>query len=86
MAATALWMGFTPALLQYLVLSAFLGGVLTIAILIFRGSPLALAMGARGALPHLTDTKTGIPYGIALGVAGLLVCPESALMIWAIGN
>src|SRR5262245_62404327 len=41
MAATALWMGFNFNLLGYLVTSAFLGGVLTLAILSYRKSPLA---------------------------------------------
>ena len=41
MAATALWMGFNLNLLGYLVTSAFFGGLLTLAILSYRKSPLA---------------------------------------------
>src|SRR5688500_6348043 len=42
MTATALWMGFGIELMQYLVASAFIGGILTVAILSYRGSPLAV--------------------------------------------
>ncbi len=86
MAATALWMGFTPALLQYLVIAAFLGGLLTLAILAFRASSVSVLTGANRILPHISDSKTGVPYGIALGAAGLIVCPDSALMGWALSQ
>jgi prepilin peptidase CpaA len=35
-------------------------------------------------LRHLSDESTGIPYGIALGVAGLLVFPQSPLVVAAL--
>ena len=47
MAATALWMGFNLNLLGYLVTSAFIGGLLTLAILIYRKSPLADMTGSQ---------------------------------------
>ena len=31
---------------------------------------------------HLHDQRTGIPYGIALAVGGLLIYPET--MIWSV--
>jgi len=34
-------------------------------------------------LRHFADEKTGVPYGIALGVGGLLTYPQTPLMIWA---
>src|SRR5690606_17999339 len=39
LAATAVWFGFSIPLVQYLVVTAFVGGVLTVAILAFRKSP-----------------------------------------------
>jgi len=82
-AATALWMGFNVHLVQYLVTSSVFGGVLTMAILSYRASPLAVYTGHNRFLRHLSDKSVGIPYGIALGVGGLLTYPESPLMLWA---
>ena len=84
MTGTAVWMGFNFQLLDYLVSAAFLGGLLTILILMFRKSPLATVHGNNMFLRHLSDESTGIPYGIALGVAGLLVFPQSPLVVSAL--
>jgi prepilin peptidase CpaA len=86
MTATALWMGFGIELVQYLVASAVIGGVLTLAILSYRGSPLAVVTSGNLFLRNFADPKVGIPYAIALGAAGLLVFPETPLMIWALGQ
>lgn len=84
MAATALWMGFGMPLAEYLLTAAMLGGLLTLAIMSFRGSMVATVIGANRFAPCFSDPKAGIPYGIALGAAGLIVCPGSALMQWAL--
>ena len=86
LAATALWMGLGQPLAQYLLVSAVLGGFLTLAILALRGSPLATVVGAHRLAAHFTDPKAGIPYGIALGAAGLLTIPDAPLMAWAIAR
>ncbi|MGE0503310.1 MAG: prepilin peptidase [Rhizobiaceae bacterium] len=82
--ATALWMGWNIELLQYLVAGAFIGGVLTLAILSFRRSPLAVFMSGNIFLRHFADEKAGVPYGVALGIAGMLVFPQTPLMVWAL--
>ena len=84
LAATALWMGLSPQLMQYLVQAAVLGGVLTLMILIYRRSPLSVFTGGNVLLRHFADEKVGIPYGVALGVAGLAVYPSTPLMQWAL--
>lgn len=84
LAATALWMGFSPNLLSYLVASAFIGGLLTMLILYYRKSPFADLTGSNMFLRHFADKTAGVPYGIALGIGGLIVYPETPLMIWAI--
>lgn len=86
MAATALWMGFNLNLLGYLVTSAFFGGFLTMLILLYRRSPLADLTGGNVFLRHFANPRTGVPYGIALGVGGLATYPDSPLMLWAIGR
>lgn len=84
MTATSVWMGFGFLLLDYLLTAAFVGGLLTVLILLFRKSPLATMHGQNMFLRHLADEKTGIPYGIALGAAGLLVFPKSPLVLAAL--
>jgi prepilin peptidase CpaA len=85
LSATALWMGPGLPLAHYLVVGAMLGGVLTLALLALRYSPLAAPASNTRLFRHLADRKAGIPYGIALGAAGLLAFPSSPLGAWALG-
>lgn len=69
--AAACWFGFNQSLLIFVVATAFLGGVLTIAILMIRAhANSVLAMGV--ALPTSLTTANKIPYGIAIAVAGFI--------------
>ena len=78
-AATALWLGFGP-LLDYLVYASIFGGVLTLAILRYRGVPLpALLQGQDWAL-RLHRADEGVPYGIALAGAAFAVYPQTVWM------
>ena len=86
LAATSVWMGFNFQLLEYLVLSSFIGGALTLAILTYRSSAFAVFTGHNLFLRNLADSKTGVPYGIALGIGGLIVYPSTPLMVWALGR
>ncbi|WP_379061657.1 prepilin peptidase [Mesorhizobium sp. UC22_110] len=86
LAATSVWMGFNMNLLQYLVFASLIGGALTLAILVYRKSPLASLTGHSTFLRHFADEKVGVPYGIALGLGGLLAFPESPLVLWALAK
>jgi Flp pilus assembly protein, protease CpaA len=77
-AATTLWLGFGLTL-PYLVYAALLGGALTLAILALRRMPLTPFLARYVWLERLHDSKTGVPYGIALAVAGLLTYSNSAI-------
>jgi len=77
-AATALWIGF-GGLLQYFVYAALLGGALTLVILLVRRWPLPRAWIKIEWLGRLHDSKSGIPYGIALAVAAILVYSHTAI-------
>jgi len=77
-AATALWLGF-DTLIEYLFVATIGGGVLTLALLAWRRSPLPGFTLTWNWLLRLHDRKTGIPYGIALAGAGLAVYPHSAI-------
>ncbi len=86
LAATALWMGFSPHLMQYLVYASLLGGALTVLILLYRKSPLSAFTGGNVLLRHFADPQVGIPYGVALGLAGLLTYPATPMMQWALAR
>jgi prepilin peptidase CpaA len=86
LAATGLWFGFGVPLVEYLTTAAIIGGLLTIAILIFRGSALAVYGGQISFLRRIGSNDEGIPYGIALGIAGLLSFPSSPLGVWVLGQ
>ncbi|CEG06789.1 Flp pilus assembly protein, protease CpaA [Afipia felis] len=75
-AATALWFGF-GYLLDYLLLASVLGGVLTLAILQFRNWTLPTWLLGQDWLVRLHGKDTGIPYGIALAAAALLIYPDT---------
>ena len=86
LATTAVWMGLNINLVSYMVTSAFIGGLLTIAILVYRKSPLAAYTGHNRFLRHFADESVGVPYGIALGLGGLITFPDSPLMVWALAR
>ena len=72
----ALWIGLTD-LLPYLLIASVLGGALTLALLSFRRLPLPDFMFRRAWIARLHDRDAGVPYGIALAVAGLIVFPRT---------
>lgn len=78
-AATALWFGWTP-LAEYGLTSALAGGALTLAILVARRVNLPKLLSSQAWIARLHDARTGIPYGIALAAAGLMIYPET--QIW----
>lgn len=78
-AATCLWLG--PAgMLAYSIYAALLGGALTLLLLFMRGMPLPATLLSQGWLVRLHSPKEGVPYGIALAAAGLMVYPDTPFM------
>jgi prepilin peptidase CpaA len=77
-AATTLWFGIGN-MVDYLLVASVLGGALTLALLALREHPLPSPLARLPFALHLHDQKTGIPYGIALAAAGLVVVPDTAL-------
>jgi len=78
-AATCLWLG-PEAILAYSIYAALIGGALTLLLLFLRTMPLPATLYSQGWLVRLHSPKEGVPYGIALAVAGLLVYPDTAFM------
>lgn len=78
-AATALWFGFDH-LLDYLIYASLFGGALTLAILQFRKLPLPGVLMRQAWIMRLHDSSGGVPYGIALAAAALVVYPKTGWM------
>jgi prepilin peptidase CpaA len=78
-AVTALWFGVdhTPA---YLVYTALFGGMFTLALLKFRELPLPASMGRQPWIARLHCQGAGVPYGVAMAVAGLAMLPQTRWM------
>lgn len=76
LAVTALWLGFdhTPAFLVY---TALFGGALTVGILQLRLVGLPAFLGDRPWIARLQSDQTGVPYGVAITLAALVVFPQT---------
>jgi prepilin peptidase CpaA len=78
-AATALWFGFAH-LLDYLLYASIFGGALTLLLIQFRMLPLPQVLAGRDWIARLHQSGGGVPYGIALAAAALLVYPHTEWM------
>jgi prepilin peptidase CpaA len=78
-AATVLWLGFAH-LADYLVYASLFGGVLTLLIIQFRVMPLPQVLLGRQWAERLHRSDSGVPYGIALAAAALIVYPQTEWM------
>lgn len=77
-AAASLWLGLSHVL-EYTLLATVAGGALTLGLLAFRQLPLPAFAMRFGWLARLHDRRTGIPYGIALSCAALMIYPGTAV-------
>jgi prepilin peptidase CpaA len=78
-AATALWLGLDH-LMAYALYASIFGGILTLAIIRFRLMPLPQALAKREWVMRLHEIDGGVPYGIALAAAALLIYPHTGWM------
>lgn len=85
LAATSLWMGFGPSLVEYILWATICGGVFTLLLLVFRKSSFSVYAGEVPILRRIVDEKD-VPYGVALAIGGLLAYPQSPAMAWVLGQ
>ena len=78
-AATALWFGFDH-LLDYLLIASVFGGVLTLIVIRVRVLPLPALLERQDWIKRLHRLDAGVPYGIALAAAALVVYPHTIWM------
>lgn len=77
-AATVLWLGLAGAL-PYLLYASLLGGALTLVIVLLRARQLPPLFARFEWIERLHDPKAGVPYGIALAGAGMVVYAHSGI-------
>jgi prepilin peptidase CpaA len=78
-AATALWFGFGH-LFDYLIYAALFGGALTMLLIQFRKLPLPGPLARQPWIMRLHEKNGGVPYGIALAAAAMLVYAKTGWM------
>jgi len=84
-AAVGLWLG-PHDLLIYSFVAAILGGVLTLAILGLRQLPLPAGLTRQDWILKLHDERSGIPYGVALAAAAVVILPQTEILRLAAGG
>ena len=78
-AATALWFGFGH-LFDYLIYAALFGGALTLLLIQFRKLPLPAPLARQSWILRLHEKNGGVPYGIALAAAAMIVYANTGWM------
>lgn len=77
-AATSLWLGW-GLLFDYGLTASIAGGVLTVIIIALQRHDLPEKMLKLKFLARLSQKGGGVPYGIALALAGLVIYPETGV-------
>jgi prepilin peptidase CpaA len=83
-AVLALFLG-VDNVVEFVVLASVLGGVLTVALLGYRATVVPAFIIRQPWAQRLHDRQTGVPYGIALAAAALVVYPHT-VWIGLLGN
>lgn len=83
--AAAVWFGFDQSLFLFLTAVGFAGGILTVLILLMRSE--ATSLLATGLpIPNSLLMAKKVPYGIAIGAAGLMTYAEAPLVKAAVAS
>lgn len=77
LSVATLWLGAANALPFIFYTSAF-GALLTMALLLFRSAPLPAALRRRDWILTLHHRESGIPYGVAIAAAAILVYAKTS--------
>lgn len=77
--AASVWFGFGMPLVGFLAYVAYVGGILTLLIVLIRAkSTTVLAMGL--PIPDSLLMAKKVPYGIAIAIGGFMAFPEAPMV------
>ncbi len=70
-----LWIGWSPTVFQFFVMTAIFGGALVVVVLLARFllAPVWQRLSRKKNLPRILQAKQPVPYGIAIALAFLMV-------------
>ena len=77
-AGIALWLGFAD-LMPYALLASVFGGFLTLGLLMLRQWPLPETLARQNWILKLHDSRSGVPYGVALAAGAFILLPYSEI-------
>jgi prepilin peptidase CpaA len=78
-AGMAMWLG-PHDLLSYTLIATILGGFLTLTLLGLRQLPLPFGLARQDWILKLHDSRSGIPYGVALAAGAFVVLPHAEIL------
>ena len=78
-AGIGLWLGLHD-LVAYTLIATILGGLLTLALLGLRQLPLPAGLARQSWLLKLHDTRSGVPYGVALAAGVFMILPQAEIL------
>ncbi|MCB5201621.1 prepilin peptidase [Neorhizobium sp. T786] len=82
LAASALWFGFSPALGAFIFQTALWGGLVTLLVMLIRSQADRFAVIGTIVPAQILTTKK-VPYGVAIGIAGLMTFWSSPIAVSA---
>ena len=80
LAAISAWLGWS-VLLEFLLITAMLGGAMSVFVLMWRRFPLPLILMRADWIVRLHQPQEGVPYGVPLALAALHVFPHSPIAL-----
>jgi prepilin peptidase CpaA len=79
LATILLWIGGGHDAIDYALIASIAGGALTLLLISIRSLPLPSMLAGQAWISRLHDTKSGVPYGVALATGALLVLPYTEM-------
>jgi prepilin peptidase CpaA len=79
-AATALWLGWSNVL-DYVLFASLIGAAIALILFELQRRDLPRFLLKYGFVSRFVTKNSGVPYGVALALAGLLVYPQTAMWL-----
>ena len=83
-AASVIWVGW-GSVIDYLLIASVFGGLLALFLLSARQFPLPLVLQRQPWIACLHEPRGGVPFGVALGLGGVIVYPQTAIWLSTLG-
>jgi prepilin peptidase CpaA len=84
-AVLLLWLGMKD-LMAYTLVASVAGGLLTLGLLAMRRLPLPAFLARQDWIVRLHDSRSGIPYGVALAAGAFVLLPSTQIFHIAAGG